>query len=52
MHSSAPGRAGRGGSGIWLLSSVALINLYKALRGGWVDIAQDLAPRPEIADGK
>jgi len=31
---------------------VALINLYKALGGGWVDIAEDLAPRPEIADRK
>lgn len=31
---------------------VALINLYKALGGGWVDIAKDLAPRPEIADRK
>ena len=31
---------------------VALINLYKALGGGWVDIAEGLAPRPEIADRK
>jgi multidrug efflux system outer membrane protein len=28
----------------------ALINLYKALGGGWVDIAERLAPRPEVAD--
>jgi multidrug efflux system outer membrane protein len=31
---------------------VALINLYKALGGGWVDKAEELAPRPEIADRK
>jgi multidrug efflux system outer membrane protein len=31
---------------------VALINLYKALGGGWVDMAEELAPRPEIADRK
>jgi len=30
----------------------ALINLYKALGGGWVDIAAERAPRPEVADGK
>ena len=28
----------------------ALINLYKALGGGWVDRAEEFAPRPEIAD--
>jgi multidrug efflux system outer membrane protein len=31
---------------------VALINLYKALGGGWVDAAEERAPRPEIADRK
>ena len=28
----------------------ALINLYKALGGGWVDLAEERAPRPEVAD--
>jgi multidrug efflux system outer membrane protein len=31
---------------------VALVNLYKALGGGWVDRAEEFAPRPEIADRK
>jgi multidrug efflux system outer membrane protein len=30
---------------------VALINLYKALGGGWVDIATERAPRPAVAEG-
>jgi multidrug efflux system outer membrane protein len=31
---------------------VAVVNLYKALGGGWVDSAEEFAPRPEIADRK
>lgn len=31
---------------------VALINLYKALGGGWVDAAEEFAPRPEIAGSR
>ena len=27
---------------------VALINLYKALGGGWVDVAEKLAPPPRL----
>ena len=30
----------------------ALINLFKALGGGWVEMAERLAPRPEVPDMK